>query len=159
MHRYVPLFFTGALLLGSACNLIGPSGDSKPLTGTTWQLVAFENAAGHRVDIGPLRSEFEQVAYTVVFTAEPADEYRDPTGTRRLKVIGYPNEGLFSYDRGRDRALTIYFHATTKINQLPGSEETEFFQALRTATAYRINGPRLHVAYDDGKILLFEARE
>lgn len=66
--------------------------------------------------------------------------------------------GLFSYERGEGQSLKIYFHGATQINQLPGSRETEFFNALRAATRYRIEGNRLRLAYNGGKALFFEAQ-
>jgi hypothetical protein len=84
--------------------------------------------------------------------------YDGPAGTHRTRTIGYPNQGLFTYQHGDSRTLSLFFHGATKINQLPGSKETLFFQALDTAVTYQIKGDRMRLTYDGGKALLFEAK-
>lgn len=167
MNRLVALLFTGLLLVsGAACDAVGLSsgshGEDRPLVGPTWQLFAFEDEDGGRTLLEPTPSAYADVAYTVVFTERPADADTysvGPVGSHRMEVIGYPNEGVFTYERAADRALSIYFHAATEIAPPPGSREADFFNALAAATRYRIESDRLRLVYDDGKALLFKARE
>jgi hypothetical protein len=162
---YMALPIAGLCLM-AACELVGLGGaDDDPLVGPTWRLVAFEDASGDRTAVDP---EYERPRvdtslpfYGLAFT-ETEDEERigdaEPRGAHRMEVRGYPNEGLFTYELEDDDRLSIYFHGATKINQLPGSRETEFFTALDAATSYRIKGKRLRITHDDGKALIFEAR-
>jgi len=163
--RYIALPIAGLCLM-AACELVGLGGSGDdPLVGPTWRLVAFEDASGDRTAVDP---EYERPRvdtslpfYGLAFTETEAEERigdAEPRGAHRMEVRGYPNEGLFTYELEDDDRLSIYFHGATKINQLPGSRETEFFTALDAATSYRIDGSRMRLAYGDGNALLFEAK-
>jgi len=159
MRLFVSTLLIAGCCVLAACDFAGTAPSDRPLIGTTWQLIAFEEATGNPEPIS-VRPDFADFAYTVTFTTQPAvdDVYDGPAGTHRTKTIGYPNQGFFTYERGDNRTLSIFFHGATKINQLPGSKETLFFQALDTAVTYQIKGDRMRLAYDGGKALLFEAK-
>lgn len=131
------------------------------LVGPTWQLVAFVEADGNHTTPGSVRSEYEGTAYSITFTKQPVDSLgipHAPGGSYSMKVIGYPNEGFFSYElkSEKERSFAIYFHGATEINQFSGSKESVFFKTLKTVKGYRINGKKLRLFYNDGKALLFE---
>lgn len=159
MRFLVPTLLMAGCCLLAACDFAGTTASDRPLIGTTWHLIAFEEATGNSESIS-VRPDFADVAYTVTLTTQPAvgGMYDGPAGTHRTRTIGYPNQGLFTYQHGDSRTLSLFFHGATKINQLPGSKETLFFQALDTAVTYQIKGDRMRLTYDSGKALLFEAK-
>jgi len=159
------LMLAGCGLL-AACDFADTTTPDRPLTGTTWQLIAFEETDGDRIpiDYGSVRTGYRDAAYTIAFTTTPAEGCINPEdplyGTRCVKLTGYPNESpstTYNSDSA-EHSLTIYFRGTTFVGQPSGSKETEFFQALDAVTRYRIDGDRLRLTYDGGKALLFEAK-
>jgi hypothetical protein len=153
------LLLAGSCLL-TACDLAGTATTHRPLIGTTWQLVAFEEATGNPSRPVSIRHRFADVAYTVTFTTQPAvdSSYNGPNGAYHTKTVGYPNQGFFTYDHVEDGTLSLFFHGATEINPLPGSVETRFFQALEGVRRYRIKGDRMRLTYGSGRALLFRAR-
>lgn len=153
---------------GTACNQGHPLSNSEltaeadtTLVGPTWQLVAFLEADGDRILVENL-PEWGR-GYTVTFTKQnlKCNSSKSPCGKWHMKVQGHPNEGFFTYDIGSDgnQSLTIYFHGQTKMGQPDGSKENMFFNALKAAKSYRINGKQLRIFYSDEKVLLFEPAE
>ena len=132
-----------------ACSDNSDNANDKTLVDIKWDLQSFEIVGGAESDVGSQGiilkftkdGQVEGEAYRV---------YGDPD------VPGNSYGGV--YEVGLDDSLSIKQTYTTQVGLPAGSRYTEYFQALRNASAYEIEGDKLRIFYDGRtKALNFKA--
>jgi hypothetical protein len=142
----------GALILFgfNACTKNPATVADKTLVDTEWDLQSFEVIGAGESDIG-------SQGVILVFTKDGRVEGKSRTIKGDLSVPGNSYGGV--YELGLDDSLSIKRTYTTQVGLPTGSKYTEYFQALRNASAYKIEGNRLRIFYDSRtKALNFKAK-
>ena len=111
----------------------------KTLVNTKWDLQSFEI-------IGVAESAIGSQGIIVIFMKDSSLEGESKTIEGDLSVPGNSYGGV--YEVGLDNSLSIKQTYTTQVGLPAGSRYTEYFQALRNASAYEIEGNTLHIFYD-----------
>lgn len=142
----------GALILFglNTCTKNPATEVDKTLVGTEWDLQSFEVIGVGESDIGSQGA-------ILVFTNDGRMEGKSRTIKGDLAVPGNSYGGV--YELGLDDSLSIKQTYTTQVGLPTGSKYTEYFQALRNASVYKIEGNRLRIFYDSRtKALNFKAK-
>ena len=150
MKAFILIFFAFLLSVGfNTCKRNPAAVTNKPLVDTTWDLQSFEVIGVGESDIG-------SQGMIIVFTKDGWVDGKSRTIQGDLAVPGNSYGGV--YEVGSGDSLSIKLTFTTQVGLPPGSRYTEYFQALRNASAYQIEGDMLHIFYDGkSKALNFEA--
>ena len=114
----------------------------KTLVGTEWDLQSFEI-----VDVA--ESAVGSQGIVLILTKEGIVEGESRTIEGDLSVPGNSYNGVYEVDL--DGSFTIEITGTTYVGLPPGSRYEEYIQALRSASAYEIDGNTLHIFYN-GKV-------
>jgi hypothetical protein len=143
-------FFGALILFGfNTCTNDPVTVADKTLVDTKWDLQSFEI-----IDVA--ESAIGSQGIILMFKKDSSLEGESKTIEGDLSVPGNSYGGV--YEVGIDDSLSIKQTYTTLVGLPAGSRYTEYFQALRNASAYEIEGNRLRIFYDDKtKVLNFKA--
>jgi len=150
MKTLILNWFSALLLVGlNTCTKNPAIEADKTLVDTKWDLQSFEVIGVGESDIG-------SQGIILVFTKDGRVEGKSRNIKGNLAGPGNSNGGV--YELGLDGSLSIKQTYTTQVGLPAGSRYTEYFQALRNASAYEIERNRLRIFYDSRtKALNFKA--